>query len=369
MRLYLYTKAIYLLILGYLVFYASFIHAQDLGEPPIKVGVIQSLTGVAAEDGLNAVRSIQLASNEINAKGPLRVKLLIEDDQSQAKEATSAYNRLIEAKVDVIIGATWSYTTNAIIPLAKTHSLVTINTTSLPEAFSLSQGGGYAFCNGTSVLDEDAPFREFIKTNSSKTAAIISTGTSWGEVHRKTCLKIAEEENVSIIEDFQSNQILEGDWLSVVTRLRTKKPDIVALMLNKEDIHNFLRRAKEQRFYTKIFASKNAVDSLRLAEDKSIYEGICFSYNKNIFDTQNSFTQTFKSKFGESPRIYADNSYDALFLLYQAFQTAKSTNTSLRDALRNSRYQGLAGEYRYNPSTSFATGKMDLTCIKNGLIN
>ena len=335
---------------------------------PFKVGVIQSLTGIAAEDGLNTIRALQLAAKELNAKNSTKIELIIEDDQSQGKEAASAFNRLAASKVEAVIGATWSFTTNAIIPLAKMHSLVTINTSSVPEALPLKQGGGYAFCNGISVATEDAPFREFLKIKKPTTIALISTGTSWGEIHRQACRKIATEEGITIVDDFQSEQILEGDWLNAVTKIRSKKPEAVVLLLNKEDINNFLRRAKEQRFSPQVFASKNILDAFRLAENKSIYEGICFTYNQDLLKPENSFTEKFKSQFSETPRIYADNSYDALFLLHQAFKTARETNKPLRDALEQSTYQGVAGEYRYFLNTSFATGQMSLLCVKNGSI-
>jgi len=60
----------------------------------IKLGVIQSLTGAAEEDGRTIVRAVQLAADEINARGDVRVSLLIEDDATQPKNSVTSFNKL-----------------------------------------------------------------------------------------------------------------------------------------------------------------------------------------------------------------------------------------------------------------------------------
>ena len=60
---------------------------------PMKVGVIQSLSGIAAEDGKTVVQALQLATEDLNKGNALRVQLLVEDDQSVPKNGVTASAR------------------------------------------------------------------------------------------------------------------------------------------------------------------------------------------------------------------------------------------------------------------------------------
>ena len=67
--------------------------AQQVVPGLVKIGVIQSLTGFAAEDGKTVVQSLQLAAEDINARGSYHVQLLVEDDGTQTKNTVSAFEK------------------------------------------------------------------------------------------------------------------------------------------------------------------------------------------------------------------------------------------------------------------------------------
>lgn len=76
----------------------------------LKVGVAQSLTGIAYEDGTTVVRALRLAASDLQKTGT-SVELLIEDDATSPKKTVAAYQRLKAEGVGVIFGATWDFTT------------------------------------------------------------------------------------------------------------------------------------------------------------------------------------------------------------------------------------------------------------------
>ena len=57
------------LVSFYILLKTSNCYADTPKSQNIKIGVIQSMTGIAAEEGKTVVQALQLASEEINAQG------------------------------------------------------------------------------------------------------------------------------------------------------------------------------------------------------------------------------------------------------------------------------------------------------------
>jgi len=86
--------------------------AQKLSGRNVKIGCMASLTGKGAEWGQTAKLSMEIAVEEINAKGGvggLPIELICYDTQTAEAEALKAVSRLVERdKVLVISGPCFS---------------------------------------------------------------------------------------------------------------------------------------------------------------------------------------------------------------------------------------------------------------------
>ena len=90
--------------------------AGDSGETSsaggtFKIGGIGPLTGDAASYGISVKQGAQVAVDEINAAGGvngMKLELLFEDDECNEEKSVSAYNKLMDSKVNVILGAVTS---------------------------------------------------------------------------------------------------------------------------------------------------------------------------------------------------------------------------------------------------------------------
>ena len=82
---------------------------RRIAQSPIKIGVIQPLSGPVAASGNYVRMGAEIARDWINAKGGVngrKVELVIEDNKSDPKEAASAAEKLIvRDKVPAIMGA------------------------------------------------------------------------------------------------------------------------------------------------------------------------------------------------------------------------------------------------------------------------
>ena len=128
---------------------------------PIKIGVIQPLSGPVAASGNYVRMGAEIGRDWVNARGGVlgrQVQLLIEDNKSDPKEAATAAEKLIvRDKVPVIVGAWGSSMTLAAMPkleeygvpmIVETSSAATItkrgNPVDLPHQPAQRDGSGRA---------------------------------------------------------------------------------------------------------------------------------------------------------------------------------------------------------------------------------
>jgi branched-chain amino acid transport system substrate-binding protein len=87
---------------------APFILREARGETPIKIGMIDPLTGVYAENAKNEVIGAQQAVDEINAKGGVLgrpIEMLVEDSANDVGTAVQKARKLIDRdKIQFLIG-------------------------------------------------------------------------------------------------------------------------------------------------------------------------------------------------------------------------------------------------------------------------
>lgn len=343
--------------------------SRILAAEIFKVGVIQSLSGIAAEDGKTVVQALELAADAINRPNQPGVKLIIEDDQTDPKKAVAAYQKLRSQNVDAVIAASWDFTTNSLLPLAERDKLVLFNTSTLPESLDMKKAAGYVFINAISVRQESAPFNAFIKLRKPSSLGIIYANNSWGETQLAAYEQIARTNEVNLVEKISSQNFDENEWRQIMPRLKAKNPAALLLLLNRNDLDVFLRRAREIGLRSLLFASKNAFDAFRLSKAPEIFEGLCFTYPLEQVKENKQFATEYQKRFGEKPRIYADNTYDALWILHKAFLSSQAGKIPLNQALRQVRHAGLAGEYDFSYDRSFAAGRSSLVCIAHAALS
>jgi len=333
----------------------------------LRVGVIQSLTGIAAEDGKTAVQALRLASEHINQSEGLKVELLIEDDGTDSKQAVSAFKKLQGQGVQAIIGPTWSFTFNSVIPLAARDKLVVVNTSTIPECLELSQSQGFAYSTAISVSEHARIFNHYLAQKPAESAIVFYTNNSWGEAQKVAYTKVLQENSFKILNQIPSVNFDINDWRALLPREKKLAADVWLLLLNKSDLDIVIRRARELGVDSRLYASYHFGDTLRLTTQKRLLDQVCFSYPDEQLASEKEFVNSFLGRYGIPPRVFADSSYDALFLLHRALQQSLAQGTSLKEAMDKVTFSGVAGNYQYTAEATFSTGSVSLRCVKEGL--
>ena len=103
------SRRLVLTLVSALAFTLPILPGAIAQQDPVKVGVIQPLSGPVAASGNYVRMGAEIGRDWINSRGGVlgrQVQLLIEDNKSDPKEAATAAEKLIvRDKVPVIVGA------------------------------------------------------------------------------------------------------------------------------------------------------------------------------------------------------------------------------------------------------------------------
>ena len=349
----------------FVVLFSSPIKAEPI---EVKLGVIQSLSGPAEEDGKTILQALRMAQEEINEQGRFKVSLAVEDDGTVPKNSVSAYDKLRNDGVAAIIGPSWSFLVRALAPLAARDGMVLLTTSNAPEVLDYREAGGRLFSNSFAVAGIASPFSTFVRMRKAVRAAFIRTDTVWSHAHKAALMPVLQENGIALHADIVTPTVSNNDFRGILPRLKSSKVDLVLMLLSRDDSENLLRRAREIRYAPQYFAAAHTYDSLVRTRNIGLYEGLCLVYPYLQLRRQAHFFEAYKAKYKEEPRIYADTSYDALFIMVEAQARSVQTGAKLPDVLRQMSYRGVAGQYVFSPDKSLSAGDNDLLCIEDGLV-
>ncbi|MBI4736513.1 MAG: ABC transporter substrate-binding protein, partial [candidate division NC10 bacterium] len=118
-------------------------------QPPIRIGEINSYTGIAAGFTLPYRQAVEMAVEEVNAGGGLlgrRVEVLFRDDKGNPADAvTHAQELVFGEKVALLAGTFLSNVGLAVSDFARQNKVLFIAAEPLSEAVTWSQGHRHTF--------------------------------------------------------------------------------------------------------------------------------------------------------------------------------------------------------------------------------
>src|SRR5499433_182509 len=152
-------------------------------QAPIKIGVIQPLSGPVAASGNYVRMGAEIARDWINARGGVngrKIELVIEDNKSDPKEAASAAEKLIvRDKVPAIMGAWGSSMTLAAMPKLQEYGVPMVVETSSASTIT-KRGNPWIFRISPPSEMEAAGLEKYMKDRGIKQADFLAVNTDWG---------------------------------------------------------------------------------------------------------------------------------------------------------------------------------------------
>lgn len=318
-------------------------------EKEIKIGVLLPLTGSAAVWGENAKMGLEIALEEVNQGGGVKgkkVKLIIEDSQSDPSKAVSALQKLISTdKVSVIIGDIASSSVLAMAPIAEKAKVVLLSPgASNPD---ISQAGEYIFRNWQSdALEGEIDAKFAYEHLGYRKTVVLNVNNAYGNGLKEVFEKSFQGLGGKILasESFEQGAT---DMRSQLNKIRNLKIDAIYMPGYPPEMARLLIQAKEMGI-KRPFLSVQAFDDPKILETaKEAAEGVMFSVPKPP-NLSNPFVKNFigryKQKFSRDPGVTSDTGYDALRIVVWAMNQAGTSAEEVRHQLLTLKdFPGAAG--------------------------
>src|SRR5437870_13527392 len=150
---------------------------------PIKIGVIQPLSGPVAASGNYIRMGAEIGRDWVNARGGVlgrKIELLIEDNKSDPKEAATAAEKLIvRDKVPAIMGAWGSSMTLAAMPKLEEYGVPMVVETSSAASVT-KRGNPWVFRISPPSEMEALGLEQYVDKLGVKKVDFLAVNTDWG---------------------------------------------------------------------------------------------------------------------------------------------------------------------------------------------
>src|SRR5919198_796220 len=226
-------------------------------QQPIKIGVIQPLSGPVAASGNYVRMGAEIARDWINAKGGIggrKVDLLIEDNKSDPKEAASAAEKLIvRDKVPAIMGAWGSSMTLAAMPKLEEYGVPMVVETSSAASIT-KKGNPWIFRISPPSEMEALGLEQYVDKLGVKRADFLAVNTDWGRGAVSAFGDMLKKKGAAVgAAEFMDQK--DTDMNAQITKIKATGGDTLFLTTAVEQITLVLKQGQEQRLARKVITT------------------------------------------------------------------------------------------------------------------
>lgn len=349
--------------------------AENSGELIVKIGAVAPLTGPQAHLGKDNENGTRLAIEDANAKGvtiggrKAHFELLSEDDQSDPKTATIVAQKLVDEKVNGVIGHMNSGTS---IPASRIYSdngIVQISPSATAVAYT-GQGFKTAFRVMTNDGQQGKVLGEFAAANlGAKKIAVIDDRTAYGQGLADEFIKSAEAHGAQIVaHEYTSDKAM--DFTAVLTSIKGKQPDLLFFGGMDPQGVPMLKQLRGLGLKTKFMMGDGGYtpELIRLAGDAA--EGAYASLPGVPLAQMpggKDFAQRYEARFKQPIQLYAPYCYDAVNVMIDAMQKAGSADPAkyLPELAKDS-YKGVTANIAFDDKGDLKGGAVTLYQVQHG---
>ena len=348
-------------------------------EQVVKIGHVGPVSGAIAHLGKDNEWGARLAIEELNAKGvsingkKIKFELVAEDDAADPKQGTAAAQKLVDAKVSGVIGHLNSGTT---IPASKIYSdagIPQISPSSTNPKYT-RQGYKTAF----RVVADDVHLggtlgRYAVKDLKGKAIAVIDDRTAYGQGVAEEFEKAVKAAGGNLVaHEFTTDKAT--DFMPILTTLKAKKPDIIFFGGMDAVGGPMMKQMKSLGIKAKFMGGDGICtnEMIKLAGDAMAdgqvvcaeAGGVDGALKKGMDD----FGVKFKKRFNDDVKLYSPYVYDAVFVMVDAMQRAKSSEPAkyLPELAKTSGFKGVTGTISFDEKGDIKNGALTLYTFKAG---
>lgn len=350
-------------------------------QKTVKIGSVLSVTGPAAFLGEDMKAAMELAIEEINAKGGIngrKIEWFFYDAESQTQKGLNATRRLMtQDNVDMIVGGgNMSGMALAMLQLTEKAPLHFLSTEGSMQIVSPVKERQWTF---KSTADDDQVMErlaDFFQKNKMTKVALLADSSGFGQSAVEQMKKVAAARKLDVI--YESFNPSDTDLTPQLTKLKAAGPQAIICWTVTPAGVVFIKQAKSLGVNAQLIHSYGFVDGryMELAGDAAkdlLLVSQKFIVGPDLPDSDPAkqkildVTKNFVLKFKRQPNVFAGQTYDAIYLAKAALEKGGTDKAKVRDAMQNIRgFQGVGGLFNFSPERHSGLSKSDLVLVRWG---
>jgi branched-chain amino acid transport system substrate-binding protein len=348
-------------------------------EIVVKIGHVGPTSGAIAHLGKDNENGARMAIDDLNAKGvtiggaKVKFELLAEDDAADPKQGTAVAQKLVDAKVQGVIGHLNSGTT---IPASQIY-----NQAGIPQISPSATNPKYTrqgFNNTFRVVADDVHLggtlgKYAVTELKGKTIAVIDDRTAYGQGVADEFEKAVKAAGGSTL-DRQFTTDKATDFTAILTAIKGKKPDIIFFGGMDAVAGPMMRQMKQLGIKAK-FMGGDGICSGELPKlaAGAMADGMVVCAEAGGVEGEqkagmDAFREKYKAKFGQDVQVYAPYVYDATMVMVAAMEKANSAEPAkyLPELAKTDGYKGVTGTIAFDEKGDIKNGALTLFTYKDG---
>ena len=306
-------------------------------QPAIKIGEINSFSGIGAPFTSPYRLAIEMAVEEVNGRGGVlgrKVEVLFRDDKGQPAEAVKHAQELVASeKVSLIAGTFLSNVGLAVSDWAKQNKTLFVAAEPLTEAITWSKGHDHVFRVRPNTYEQGRMLAEKAGKLKYQKWATIGPNYEYGKRAWETFRDRLKELKPDV-------QIVGEHWPTLgkleagpfVTAILNQNPDALYVSLFGSDWITFVREAKKRGLFDKLFVvgillgEPEYIDSLGPeAPEGMLVTG--YPWYDIATPAHKEFVARFQKKYDKNPVLGSLVGYVTYLSVFEVIRRASSTDT------------------------------------------
>jgi len=343
-------------------------------EVVVKLGHVAPMTGPQAHLGKDNENGAVLAVAELNAQGieiggaRIKFELVPEDDQADPKQGSIVAQKLVDAKVNGVIGHLNSGTT---IPASKLYSdagIPQISGSATNPKYT-QQGFKTAFRVMANDVQQGKALGQFAAKQGVKTVAIVDDRTAYGQGLADEFRKAAEAAGIKVVATEYTND-KATDFKAILTKIKSKKADLVFFGGMDAQGGPMNKQMKELGIKAKFLGGDGVCTPEFMKLGGEATEGNYCSLPGMPLEKLAKgpeFKDRFNKKFGTEIQLYAPYVYDAVMVMADSMKRANSVEPGMYlPEVGKSKYDGVTAVIEFDEFGDLKGGAISMYQYKGG---
>ncbi|MEG0371699.1 MAG: ABC transporter substrate-binding protein [Clostridium sp.] len=343
------------------------------GGDEIVLASANPMTGDSAQFGDMKVKAMNIAIDEVNAKGGIngkKVRLVVEDDTGNPKEAPNVAQKITSD--DSVLGLIGHWNTSCTLAARGIYEAAGLPVITDIVNKSISDGTTpHVYRISLSDTQQAIQLAQYSYNQMGKRkVAIMHSANDYGT---NLTTEFSKEFKKLGGEVIATEMYFEGqskDFSPQITKIKSKKPDLLFVAGYYVETALIAQQSKSLQFDVQMIGTEGiSSDELIKLGGKSV-EGIVFAgfFHPDIeFSGTKEFVKAFRGKYQKDPDTYAALAYDSAKILLKAIEEKGEDRAAIKGYLDTVKeFPGVAGPITFDKNE--VNRKILILKVKDGKI-